>query len=406
MSSIMKLNAIYPFNHDVNLPPCYEAPQDDFSPTGKIVVVDRSASMECKEQEFKLALSMLSRGLAGLKQVPVVPRPSGSTNLIGKVKKIVESGLGEQELIIITDGFDNAHDINEFQVGVAETGEPQIIKVDRDNYSTTDAYLRARQSAILDYLGFIGAKVHLIGIGKEVSDLLSMAGRHRMRVAHIRQGATTSEVVAVIDAALSTDPDAALRREDFASAEAFEAEAERRVITIDRIGCRPAPTDDQVQEIQRTAAMVHVGDDRFTEESFKEAFATAETAAPIAEYARQYTRGVVLWLMAQSIEKGFIPGAAIGGARAKIFAEPEGGNAQWRVNQLLHQLKVAGMFTAKKLDTVLLELEGRSRNFKKVECYQTSSAVAHLVDTLKSDANWATPTSQLVRAGKRARNSP
>lgn len=404
----MHLNSILPFTHDVDLPPSYTAPPEMFRPTGKVVVVDRSVSMEDYEAEFKLVLSMLTRGLAGLEQVPAVPTPTGATNLIGKVKQLVESGeLGEQELVIVSDGMDNHHDINEFQVGVTDAGEPVIVKVDYESYDSTEAYMKARQEAILKYLTFIGAKVHLIGIGSEVKELLAMAGRHRMRAAHIPQRATAAEVVAVVDAAVNSEPDAPLSREDFASTEEFEAEAERRVVTIERIGCRPADADERVQAVERTAAMVHVGGDRFTEESFKEAFAAAEAAAPIAEYAKKYTRGVVLWLMSESLDKGHIPGASVGGKMAKVFATPQGGDAEWRVNQLLYQLKTRGILVAKKVDSVVMELEGRARGFKKVECYAASTRAAHLVDAFKDDAEWATPTSDLVRAtGKRSRDSP
>ena len=153
--------------------------------------------------------------------------------------------------------------------------------------------------------------------------------------------------------------------------------------------------------------MVHVGGDRFTEESFKEAFAAAEAAAPIAEYAKKYTRAVVLWLMRESLDKGHIPGASVGGKMARVFAPPQGGDAEWRVNQLLYQLKTRGVLAAKKEDSVVVELEGRSRNFKKVECYAASTRAAHLVDALKDDTDWATPTSDLVLAtGKRSRDSP
>lgn len=405
---IMHLNAVLPFNNEVGLPPCYEAPPDKFSTTGKVVIIDRSGSMQANEAEFKLTLSMVTRGLAGLDNVPAVPSPSGGTNLIGKVKKIVESGeLGEQEMIIITDGLDNHREISEIQVGVTDAGEPQIVKVDYDNYDSTEAYMKARQEAILNYLSFIGARVHLIGIGSEVKELLAMAGRHRMRVAHIPQRATAAEVVAVVDAAVNSEPDAPLSRADFASAEEFEAEAERRVVTIERVGCRPSEDDERVQKVQRTAAMVHVGGDRFTEESFKEAFGSAEAAAPIAEYAKKYTRGVVLWLMTNSIDKGPIPGAAVGGKMAKVFAPPQGGDSEWRVNQLLYQLNTRGVLTAEKEDAVTMVLEGRSRSFKKVKCYKASTRAAHLVDTLKDDADWATPTSDLVLAtGKRSRDSP
>ena len=403
---LMKVNAVLPFNHETNLPACYEASPDEFSPNGKLVIIDRSISMEDKDEEFKLTLSMLLAGLAGMKQVPAVPTPSGRTNLIGKVKQIVASDkLGEQELIIVTDGLDNEHDINEFQVGVTDAGEPHITKVDLKDYPNMEEYMRARQRAILEYLSFIGAKVHLIGIGNEVKELLAMAGRHRMRVAHIPQRATATEVVAVVDAVINTEADAPLCREDFASTEEFELKAESRVITIDRVGCHPAPDDEQVQAVQRVAELIHVGE-RLTPEAFKEAFSAAEIAAPIGEDINKYTRGVVLYLMALSNEKGPIPGAVIGGKFARIFAPPSGGDSGWRVNQMLFQLSTRGILDAKKEEAVTVFVEGRPRSFNKVICYKTSSAAAHLVEAMAADTDWATPKSELVFAtGKRTRGS-
>ena len=144
---IMKLNSLEPFNGNINLPASYTAPPDKCHPKGKACVLDRSGSMGSQEGEFKLTLSTI-KALSGLDSIPPVPKPTGSTNLIGKIKKIVESpDFGEQELIIVTDGLDNQHTINAFQVGVTESGEPRMVHIKKENYPSHDEYMRARQGA-------------------------------------------------------------------------------------------------------------------------------------------------------------------------------------------------------------------------------------------------------------------
>ena len=54
------------------------------------------------------------------------------------------------------------HTINAFQVGVTESGEPRMVHIKKENYPSHDEYMRARQGAILDYLTYISAQVHII----------------------------------------------------------------------------------------------------------------------------------------------------------------------------------------------------------------------------------------------------
>jgi hypothetical protein len=397
---IMKLNSLEPFNGDINLPPSYTAPPDKFHPKGKVCVLDRSGSMNNQEDEFKLTLSML-KALAGLDSVPPVPKPTGNTNLIGKIKKIVESpDFGEQELIIVTDGLDNQHDINDFQVGVTESGEPRTIKINQDNYPSHDEYMRARQEAILDYLAFIGAQVHIIGIGNEVKELLKMAASRPMTVAHVPRRATASQVATVVGAAISIVRDTAVSTADFSTVEERAAATDARIITVDNLCGQPTAEAERVEAIQSDAARVYVGDDAFNADTFKEAFAKAEDASPITECAKKYTRGVVMWLLTLSITQGKVPGAVIGGKLAKVFEPPEGAG-DWKVNKLLSELKKVGIVVAKKEDKIEFVVEGRSRTFTKVECYEASPRASHLVAQLAGDSEWATPEAELVQKGNK-----
>ena len=398
----MKLNAILPFNGNINLPPSYCAPPDKFSPTGKICVVDCSHSMVDHKKEITLTLSML-KALSGLDSVPPVPNASGSTNLIGKIKKIVEDpGFGAQELVIITDGLDNQHDINDFQVGVTQSGEPQMINIKKENYNIFEDYMRARQEAILDYLTFIGAQVHLIGIGNEVKQLLNMAASRPMTVAHVPRSATASQVATVVGAAIKIVRDTAVSATDFSTPEEHATASDARIITVENLCGQPVAEQEQVERIESDAELVYIGDDAFTVESFKKAFATAEDASAIAENAKKYTRGVVMWLVKLSLTHGKVPGAVIGGRFAKVFAPPESAG-DWKVNKLLSELKKVGILVGKKEEELQFVVENHSRTFTKVECYEAAPRATHLVQRMADDSEWATPEATLVQNNKRCR---
>lgn len=392
----MKLNSLEPFNGDINLPPSYTAPPDKFHPQGKVCILDRSGSMGSQEEEFKLTLSMI-KALSDLDAIPPVPKPTGNTNLIGKIKKIVERpDFGEQELVIVTDGLDNQHDINDFQVGVTESGEPRMINIKQDNYPSHDEYMRARQEAILDYLAYIGAQVHIIGIGNEVKELLKMAASRPMTVAHVPRHATASQVATVVGAAISIVRDAAVATADFSTAEEHVAATDARIITVENLCGQPVAKLEQVEAIESDAARVYVGDDVFNIDTFKEAFAKAEDAASIIECAKKYTRGVVMWLLNLSLIQGKVPGAVIGGKLAKIFEPPEGAG-EWKVNKLLSELKTVGIVTAQKEDKIEFVMNGCSRTFTKVECYEASPRASHLVAQLAGDSEWAFPSAEIVQ---------
>lgn len=404
MSSIMNINSILPFNGSADMPAAYEAPRDKFAPRGKIVLLDCSSSMRGHQEEFKLTLSML-KALAGMPAMPPVPSPAGSTNLIGKVRKIVEAGdLGEQELVIVTDGLDNNHEFSAFQVGVTESGEPRVVHVKPDDFDDNDEYMRARQDAILQHLEYLGANVHLIGVGNEVKELLAMAASRRMTVAHLPRGSSAADVASVVTAAMSTVRSAPLPRDDFATAEMHAAAAESRVVTVENL-CGHSPVEEEeAQALVKSAALVYVGDDAFSVEAFKCTFAAAEDAAAVPECARKYTRAVVMWLLGIALDNGNtpMPGAAIGG-RFPVFAPPEG-PGDWPVNKLLFQLRVAGLLTSEKKDVVTMVIQGHSRNFKDVACYAAAPRAAHLVKIMAGDADWAVPPGALIqKAQKRKR---
>ncbi len=398
----MKINAILPFNCDIDMTPCYRAPDHEFVPEGKVCLVDVSTSMKEFEAELKLSLSMLY-ALAKLNSVPPIPKPGGNTNLIGKVKKIVEDpSFGKQQLVIITDGMDNQHSEKDIQVGLTQNGEPKMVHIDKDSYKNFEEYMRARQEAILDYLTFIGAQVHVIGIGNEVKDLLKMAASRPMTVAHVPPKATAHQVATVVGAAINIVRDTAVDENDFSTSEELTKASDARIITIENLCGQDVAEQEQVERIESDARLVYMGDGAFTAESFKEAFSTAEEASSIADGAKKYTRGVVMWLMKLSLTHGKVPGATIGGKLAKLFAAPESAG-EWKVNKLLSELKKVGILEGKMEQKVQFAVENHLRNFTKVVCYEAAPRAVHLVRTMADDSEWATPEANLVKNNKRSR---
>tara|TARA_Y100001937_G_scaffold128837_1_gene208749 strand:+ start:3175 stop:4368 length:1194 start_codon:yes stop_codon:yes gene_type:complete len=396
----MQVNYILPFNGDINLKPSYEVKTENYHKKGKIVVVDRSASMSEFENEFGLAMSMI-KALAGLDRDICVPSPSGSTNLIGKIKSIVESGsLREQELIVITDGVDNAHETDEIQTGVDDDGKYITVKLNRNgNY---EAYMKERQSAILKYLEFLGCQVHIIGIGNEVKNLLKMAAPHRMTVAHINQGASSNDVANVVNAAMRTT------RSNSVIDANHEDNVQTRIIDVGNLeGFHPV-SEEVVTMIENDSKRIIVTDDVITIDEFKQKFEELESITDMGqldEEARRYTRAVILFLLDLSSQHGPIPGAVIGGKYSKLFAPPLG-VTKWPVNQFLSELKKIKLISATRHEKVAFKYDEKIRNFNKVECYELTPVTRSFLPDLITDENWCSPVNQLVRlTAKRQRDS-
>ena len=398
----MKVNAILPFNGEIDLKPSYEVKADEYHERGKIVIVDRSGSMSSLDHEFRLVMSMIN-ALAGLGRDITVPNPGGSTNLIGKIQSIVKSGsLKKQELIVITDGLDNAHHINKIQIGVDDDG--QEVEVVLDNSGHYETYMKKRQDAILKYLEFLGCQVHLIGIGNEVKNLLKMAAPHRMTVAHINNGASSEEVANVVNAAIRITRSYALTETD-AETDA-ETHAQARIINAGNLaGIHPLSQED-VTMIEQNSERIHVTDDVFTIESFKMTFEEAEaiTLTDVNNEAKRYTRGVVLFLMNLSLTQGAVPGAAIGGKYSKIFAPPTGVTL-WPVNQLLSELKKQKLMTSTRYEKATFVHNNKTRNFNKVECYEVVPSVRPLIPDILADS-WTVPPDQLVKVDTKRKRHP
>ena len=389
---IMHVNRILPFNGTLDMPACYVA--ETFKPDGKIVLIDCSASMQKGDKELKLVLSAI-KALSGMDTVPPVPAPAGTTNLAGKVKQVVEDPtFGSQQLMIITDGADNTDEVTEFIVGTTENGEPRTVVIEKESYLNTKDWLKARQCAILDYLEFIGASVHIIGIGNEVKEVLRMAASRPMTVAHIQPRASAADVSSVVSAVVKIRRDTPVKNGDEAQR---NEEATSRIVTVDNLCGQPVAEQAQAAAVERDAGLVYIGNDAATLESFKAAFAAAEEAADVEDGAKTYMRATVLWLMRLSVESGFVPGALLGGKHGAVFKSPEEFKV-WPVNKLLFQLSQAGLLTQRKEEEVSVVVENSTRNFTKVACYKAAPACVHLLPQVAADACWALPVEALVRS--------
>ena len=282
--------------------------------------------------ELKLAYSAVWAFSNAPYRAPL-PKLGGSTNLYGKVRQLADGGeLDDQGLVVITDGRDNSKE-DTFIAGKNDDGSLRTVKVVRGDYEDDEAYMMARQVAILDYIAFVGGKVHLIGIGNEVKGIVKLAARRKMTVGHIKKGANASEVANVVQASIGTTRDDSIPHcVGYSSREEYESAVDARIITIDNLcGHVPLPAE-QVAAIERDAASVVIGSEAFTVETFKKAVEMAEESCGIDDHQKKYTRGVLLWFMREgflqkqktsdtSMPVTSIPGALIGGKHGKI-AEP------------------------------------------------------------------------------------
>jgi len=57
-----------------------------------------------------------------------------------------------------------------------------------------------------------------------------------------------------------------------------------------------------------------------------------------------------------------------------------------------------------KEEKIEFVVEGHSRMFTKVECYEASPQAAHLVVQMTEDSEWAAPEAELVRMGNKRKS--
>ena len=73
------------------------------------------------------------------------------------------------------------------------------------------------------------------------------------------------------------------------------------------------------------------------------------------------------------------------------------------MNKLLSELKKVGILSGQQEAKVQFVVEGTSRTFTKVVCYEAAPRAAHLVQQMADDVEWATPEAELVQKGNMKR---
>lgn len=378
MSNRFKIDGFVFFNNSLHNAPPLNSKED-----AAVVMTDISGSMGGNTNELRVAISGLC-ALAGWTHRPTVPTPNGGTNIYGAVRQVIESaGFGNRKLILLTDGCDNHHSNCEFQVGITETGDPDVLRLSPGDYNSYDAYLLDRSKAVLSYLEYKKVDVHLIGVGNEVKDLLAMAtsSRHVVGVCHIPERATAAQIVGLLGATIKKERGAA-----------------SGVLTVENLPQVPDSADAFVVAVEQAASTIDVRD-CLTADDVKKVFSDAEEAAEVPLSVARDARGAVLWLAKTSIEmQRPIPGATIGGKLDPMFVRH---GPDWRLNQLLFHLKQHGVLESTREEAITIELDGKKRTYTKVTCYKTSAIAANLIDALAEDRVWATPTKDLTRGTRK-----
>lgn len=373
--SLMHINKVITFHSLNNV--LYTNPEQ--RDNGKIVLIDISASMQHKVSELKLCYSML-QALSDLK-LPGIPTPNSRTNLIGLLMDLVREGIGSQEILVMTDGDDNFHEIHEIPTSVSDDGT--LTKTDVGAFDHTEEYKERRQTAILDYItNVLKADVHIIGVGNEVKHLLRMAASRPIVVAHVRPRATATEVASVMHSAVRTRPAQCM------------TEPDARIITIDNLGNHGTASAELVEKVDANASFVSVGGDVWTKEVAMQKFEAAEHLAYAdgtapSDDVIKYNRRVVVELLKLSQTHGLVPGAIVGSKYRSLFVAPSKG--EWKINKLLFQLKQNGFLVERKQHNINIVIEGKQYNFKgdrAYSCYSASSLVETLIGSIDADTDF------------------
>ena len=168
------------------------------------VFVDVSGSMNKYLPELKLLVSLL-KALGGLPAIPLVPEPEDQTNLLGVIQGAMPEPTGppleddnaRPNVILITDGYDNVLPLEDgLAVGWAANA-PVVNALPRNAAPGEGLYHERRQKAVLEHLTrYRGAEVALVGVGENVTQMLKIAERLPVTVAHVEQTRSDDDVVA------------------------------------------------------------------------------------------------------------------------------------------------------------------------------------------------------------------
>lgn len=169
----------------------YRNPQVDVN-DGTLLQIDCSGSMKYHQDEVRVALSAW-KCMTNTQGQYNVPTPSNQTAILDAVNQALEEFPGLKNLVIITDGMDNASRATEYIKAVNEDDSLEMAPLPGNP--------DPRRDAIIDHLANMGVKVHLVGVGNEVKEFIQRTQKRRgskIITAHIPQHASAHDVAAVM----------------------------------------------------------------------------------------------------------------------------------------------------------------------------------------------------------------
>ena len=417
------------------------------------VFVDVSGSMHQYLPELKLLVSLL-KALGGLPDIPPVPEPEDATNLLGVIQASVPEPTGppledddaRPNVIVITDGYDNVLPLPDgLAVGWAANA-PVLNALPRHAALGERLYHERRQEAVLEHLTkYRGAEVALVGVGANVTQMLKIAERLPVTVAHVEQARNDDDVAAACSIVNHAVGELAKPRAERARSRSGSRSGSR-VINKDYLKHKDnahvvlKQDDALVTTARATAKEVTIENEpepAMTFEQFAARVHEAEVGAGFAFEVQgdpskmkpedlwllKFTRAALLFHMSESRRlKRAVPGALLGGSQTSLMLATfaRGTHRGWQsvFNRLLSKLKAGGKgkqlleashhpakdkeapwrYTSENNDpTAALSWSG-------VPCYAPSALANGVLEELDGDVHkwdhWALPREEFIARTK------
>jgi hypothetical protein len=419
------------------------------------VFVDVSGSMNQYLPELKLLVSLL-KALGGLPAVPPIPEPADQTNLLGVIQDALPEPTGppledddaRSNVILITDGYDNVLPLADgLAVGWAANA-PVINALPRHAGVGEGLYHERRQQAVLEHLTkYRGAEVALVGVGENVTQMLRIAERLPVTVAHVEQTRSDADVAAACSIVNHVVGELAKPRAERARSRASSSGSRKpRVINKDYLKHEDnahvllKEDDALVKRARATAKEVTIENEpepAMTFEQFAARVHEAEVGAGFAFEVQgdpskmkpedlwllKFTRAALLFHMSESRRlKRAVPGALLGGSQTSLMLATfaRGTHRGWQsvFNRLLSKLK-AGSKSGQLLEASHHPAKDKEApwrytsenndptaalSWSGVPCYAPSALANGVLEELEGDVHkwdhWALPRAEFIERTK------
>ena len=287
----------------------------------------------------------------------------------------LEDDAARPNLIIITDGYDNVLPLDDgLAVGWAANA-PVLNALPRHAALGEGLYHERRQQAVLEHLTkYRGAEVALVGVGENVTQMLKIAERLPVTVAHVEQTRSDADVAIACSIVNHAVGELAKPRAERARSRASSSGSRKpRVINKDYLKREDnahallKEDDTLVKTVRQTAKAVkikthaHAPEPAMTFEQFAARVHEAEGEAGFAFgvqgdpskmkpedlWLLKFTRAALLFHMSESRRlKRAVPGALLGGSQTSLMLATfaRGTHRGWQsvFNRLLSKLKAGG----------------------------------------------------------------